>query len=385
MINAQFDLQNIINEMSTVDRAPNSSSNSDKGQFSETLDRISRSESAKRRSTSTHQPYEKAEQRPSEKPISDSRDEADSSEPDGPETATTQSVVSQSSDSISGNILPLLPPRQPLMNQVMLESKRPILVGDLKATGDINDQIHKLGESDGLAPATKIGSKIGFDMEGANLNLQSHQNKEAVEFRVLPSKSSKLMNVENPDVDIKDISALNSIHRTAEPRNLDLAPGSKSSMPTPPQAFDTEAFKEGLSKIIKNQIVSSFSGKNVTLKMVLTPESLGEIEVDLHFTKDKSLQVTLRPETLEIAKLIQTNAASLREQLSQEHKGYLSLNMTDHFTGEENRNGNNSNRSDENAKNGHVGSGKQNFVDSDSSEFTRPMGDETSSLVDTFV
>ena len=386
MINAQFDLQNIINEMKTVDRASNSSSNSEKGQFSETLDRISKSESPKRRSTSTHQPYEKAEQRPSEKPISDSRDEADSSEPeDGPETATTQSVVSQSSGSISGNILPLLPPGQPLMNQVMLESKRPILVGDLKATGDINDQIHKLAESDGLAPDTKIGSKIGFEMEGANLNFQSLQNKEAVELRVLPSKSSKLMNAENPDVDTKDNSALNSIHRSAEPRNLDLAPGSKSSMPTSPQAFDTEAFKEGLSKIIKNQIVSSFSGKNVTLKMVLTPESLGEIEVDLHFTKDKSLQVTLRPETLEIAKLIQTNAASLREQLSQEHKGFLSLNMTDHFTGEDNRNGSNSNRSDENAKNGLVGSGKQNFVDSDSSEFARAKGDETSSLVDTFV
>ena len=111
MINAQFDLQNIINEMKTADRAPNSSSNSDKEQFSETLDRISKSESPKRRSTSTHQPYEKAEQRPSEKPISDSRDDADSSElEDGPETATTQSVVSQSSGSISGNILPLLPP-----------------------------------------------------------------------------------------------------------------------------------------------------------------------------------------------------------------------------------------------------------------------------------
>ena len=386
MINAQFDLQNIINEMKTADRAPNSSSNSDKEQFSETLDRISKSESSKRRSTSTHQPYEKAEQRPSEKPISGSRDEADSSElEDGPETATTQSVVSQSSGSISGNILPLLPPGQPLMNQVMLESKRPILVGDLKATGDINDQIHRLAESDGLAPETKIGSKIGSDMEGANLILQSHQNKEAVELRGLPSKSSKLMNAENPDVDIKDNSALNSIHRSAEPRNLELAPGSKSSMPTSSHAFDAEAFKEGLSKIIKNQIVSSFSGKNVTLKMVLTPESLGEIEVDLHFTKDKSLQVTLRPETLEIAKLIQTNAASLREQLSQEHKGFLSLNMTDHFTGEDNRNGSNSNRSDENTKNGLVGSGKQNFVDSDSSEFTRTESDETSSLVDTFV
>ena len=112
---------------------------------------------------------------------------------------------------------------------------------------------------------------------------------------------------------------------------------------------------------------------------------MGEIEVDLHFTKDKSLQVTLRPETLEVAKLIQTNAASLREQLSQEHKGFLSLNMTDHFTGEDNQNGSNSNRSDENAKDGLIGSEKQNLVDSDSSEFTGTRGDETSSLVDTFV
>ena len=386
MINAQFDLQNIINEMKTGDRAPNSSSNSHKEQFSETLDRISRSESSKRQSTSTHQPYEKAAQSPAEKPISDSRNEADSGEPeDGAETGTTQSVVSQSSGSVSGNILPLLPPEQPLMNQVMLESKRPILVGDLKAASSINGQIHISAESDGLAPGTKIGSKNGSGMEGANLKLQSHKNKEAVELRGLPPKLSKLMNAENPDVDIKDNSALNSIHRSTEPRNADLAPGSKSSMHTSPHTFDTEAFKEGLSKIIKNQIVSSFSGKNVTLKMVLTPESLGEIEVDLHFTKDKSLQVTLRPETLEIAKLIQTNSASLREQLSQEHKGFLSLNMADHFTGEDNRNGSNSNRPGENAKNGSIGSEKQQFIDSDSSDLARTKEAETSSLVDTFV
>ena len=59
--------------------------------------------------------------------------------------------------------------------------------------------------------------------------------------------------------------------------------------------------------------------------------------------------------------------------------------MTDHFTGEDNQNGSNSNRSDENAKDGLIGSEKQNLIDSDSSEFTRTRGDETSSLVDTFV
>lgn len=386
MINAQFDLQNIINEMKTVDRAPNSSSNSEKEQFSETLDRISRSESSKRRSTSTHQPNEKAAQRSTEKPISNSRDEADSDElKEGPETNTSHSEVSQSPGSTSGKILPLLPPKQPLMNQVMLESKRPILVGDLKAAGSINDQITKPAESDGLTLETKIGSKNGSEVEGADLKFQSHQNEETMALRGLPSKPSKLLNTEKSDVDIKDNSALNSVHRSAESRNPDLASGLKSSMPTSPQAFDTEAFKEGLSKIIKNQIVSSFSGKNVTLKMVLTPESLGEIEVDLHFTKDKSLQVTLRPETLEIAKLIQTNAASLREQLSQEHKGFLSLNMTDHFSAEDNRNGSNSDRSDESGKNSLVGLEQQNLVDSDSSESAHTKRAETSSLVDTFV
>ena len=260
MINAQFDLQNIINEMKTVDRASNSSSNSDKEQFSETLDRISRSESLKRSSKSTHQPSEKAAQKSAEKPSSDSRDNADSRElQEGSETNTTQSEALQSSGKTSGNILPLLPPEQPLMNQVMLESKRPILVGDLKAADTFNDQIHEFAASDGLVQETEIGSKNGSDMEGANIKLQSHQNKESAVLRGLPPKPSKLINTEKPDVEIKDNSALNSIHRSIEPRNADLAPGSKSSMPTSPHALDTEAFKEGLSKIIKNQIIDVFN------------------------------------------------------------------------------------------------------------------------------
>jgi len=144
-------------------------------------------------------------------------------------------------------------------------------------------------------------------------------------------------------------------------------------------------YEPGLSKIIKNQIVSSFSGKNVSLKMVLTPESLGEIEVDLHFTKDKSLQVTLRPETLEIAKLIQTHATSLREQLSQEHKGLLSLNMTSHFGGEGNLNGSDSNRSGNEDNSGFVSLKKQNLKDSDASTSVHVDKNQASSLIDTFV
>jgi flagellar hook-length control protein FliK len=62
--------------------------------------------------------------------------------------------------------------------------------------------------------------------------------------------------------------------------------------------------------------------------MILSPESLGEIQVDLVFSKGKDLEIMLRPETAEVAKLIQSNSASLREQLSLEHKGPLSLSVS---------------------------------------------------------
>jgi hypothetical protein len=193
------------------------------------------------------------------------------------------------------------------------------------------------------------------------------------------------MAADKPDADGRDHPASNNVYRSVEARSSDLAPESKSSTPASAHAFDTQAFKEGLSKIIKNQIVSSFSGKNVTLKMVLTPESLGEIEVDLRFTKDSNLQVTLRPETLEVAKLIQTNAGSLREQLSQEHKGLLSLNLSDYSSDEGSRYGNSSSGSGNKENNDFFSSEKQNLRDSDPSELVRTKKTEPSSIVDTFV
>ena len=90
---------------------------------------------------------------------------------------------------------------------------------DLKAAGSINDQITKPAESDGLTLETKIGSKNGSEVEGADLKFQSLQNKETMVLRGLPSKPSKLLNTEKSDVDIKDNSALNSVHRSAESRN----------------------------------------------------------------------------------------------------------------------------------------------------------------------
>ncbi|HBW84766.1 MAG TPA: hypothetical protein DEF79_12070 [Gammaproteobacteria bacterium] len=386
MINAQFDLQNIINEMKTVDRASDSSSKSDSEEFSATLDRVSSSEASKQRSASTEPHLEETARRTTKKDISDQGDEADSDElAEGFEDNSARGAVLQASENISGKILPLLPPDRPSMNQVMLESKRPILIGDLKPSVSINDHIQSLTDSEGMQQGAKIALENGSDMARAHPKLQDSQDTEIFSLRGMSSKASKLMNAEKPDADSKDNSPVNSIHRSVEARNTDVSLGAKSTLQTASGLFDTEAFKEGLSKIIKNQIVSSFSGKNITIKMVLTPESLGEIEVDMHFTKDKSLQITLRPETAEVAKLIQTNAASLREQLSQEHRELLSLNMTGYFGGEGSANGSDSNRPGNEDNGALVGLEKNNITEPDSGELNRANKNETSSLVDTFV
>ena len=126
MINAQFDLQNIINEMKTGDRAQIARA-THKEQFSETLTGylgLSHQIDVQHRSIS----LTKNCQNPAEKPISDSRNETDSGSLSGAETDTTQSVVSQSSGSVSGNILPLLPPEH-LDESSNARKQRPILVG----------------------------------------------------------------------------------------------------------------------------------------------------------------------------------------------------------------------------------------------------------------
>ena len=98
------------------------------------------------------------------------------------------------------------------MNQVMLESKRPILVGDLKAAGSINDQITKPAESDGLTLETKIGSKNGSEVEGADPKIPepSEQGNHGIkedfpQNQVNCSIRKNLMSIS------KDNSALNSV------------------------------------------------------------------------------------------------------------------------------------------------------------------------------
>ena len=157
---------------------------------------------------------------------------------------------------------------------------------------------------------------------------------------------------------------------------------SEASIDSAMAKFDVDRFNEEVGKIVKNQLVNSFTGKNISVKMLLSPESLGQVEVDLLFSKDSEIQITLRTENAEVAKLMQANATVLRDQLAIEHKGIVALNINDSRTAEFGFQGNQ--RDEANREKYSV------FDESDSGESNNALekssisGDGSNSLIDTF-
>ena len=157
---------------------------------------------------------------------------------------------------------------------------------------------------------------------------------------------------------------------------------SEASIDSAMAKFDVDRFNEEVGKIVKNQLVNSFTGKNISVKMLLSPESLGQVEVDLLFSKDSEIQITLRTENAEVAKLMQANATVLRDQLAIEHKGIVALNINDSRTAEFGFQGNQ--RDEANREKNSV------FDESDSGESNNALekssisGDGSNSLIDTF-
>ena len=322
MITAHFDLQNIIAEMDSSSKASEAPPQAGAGDFSATMKRVTDS--------------------PNEYPNEGSTL--------GDEDHSQQGIDGGSIDSLedidtqSGNVLPLLPNNQSGLNQVTLESKRPILIGSSTLT-DSNERVmpelnileslkrHSQETGEGTEKAHLLNSTerdhrltnqaIKTDMSAESKYLEhSHQNQ---------GKSDPLSNLfrnSESNLDNSTESGVNGPSRVAEIRPNDSSSIVRTSIDLTDNALDIEAMQKGLRNIVKNQIMSSFAGKNVSVKMILTPESLGEIQVDLVFSKGKDLEIMLRPETAEVAKLIQSNSASLREQLALEHKGQLSLNVS---------------------------------------------------------
>lgn len=336
MLNTHFDLQNIITEMESSAQASETRIDGGSGDFSATMKQVAEGGSSPTAELSA----------------------ASSEEETLAEQPATEEDAEITGEPQSGNVLPLLPLRPATLNQMTLESKRPILVG----SSNLSLTAKRISPELTLLP----GAGSGRNPDGEKLTLGGNRadSTEAQRFagklsesldsvRVLREASGSANHAERSDALLQKIgqtlngqilnrkssettltseqsdAGIHSLSRNFEARAGESGTLAKPAVSALDTSLDVEAMQQGLSKLIKNQIVSSITGKNVSVKMVLTPESLGEIQVDLTFGKDRDLQVTLRPETAEVAKLIQTHSASLREQLASEHKGQFALNVSE--------------------------------------------------------
>ena len=417
MISTHFDLQNIIKEMESTGNGAESSLNTAGSGFSATITRVLES-----------LPHDIE----SETELVDSLKASDDE--------SLESGKKDDGEHVSGNILPLMHSLPPSFDQLTLGGKRPILIGKLNAEPSkaqieaveaSSEQIHFSKNSDRL-------NSVNAKFELADLILIGKLNAEPSKAQIEAvkasseqihfSKNSDRLNSVNAKFELADLAAsgngkkdgsvdsasvnqqqlvLNSFTPPSASRQFQAFKGlsneqaaaladvhsievSSLKNTTQPEAsidsamtkFDVDRFNEEVGKIVKNQLVNSFSGKNISVKILLSPESLGQVEVDLLFSKDSEIQITLRTENAEVAKLMQANATVLRDQLAIEHKGNVALNINDSRNAEFGFQGN---QRDE------ANSGKHSiFVESDSGESNNALekssvsGDGSNSLIDTF-
>ncbi|MGY8790319.1 MAG: flagellar hook-length control protein FliK, partial [Pseudomonadales bacterium] len=279
-------------------------------------------------------------------------------------------------------------------DQLTLGGKRPILIGKLNAEPSkaqieaveaSSEQIHFSKNSDRL-------NSVNAKFELADLAASGNGKKDGSVDSASVNQQQLVLNSFTPPSASRQFQAFKGLSNEQAAALADVHSIEVSSLKntTQPEAsidsamakFDVDRFNEEVGKIVKNQLVNSFSGKNISVKILLSPESLGQVEVDLLFSKDSEIQITLRTENAEVAKLMQANATVLRDQLAIEHKGNVALNINDSRNAEFGFQGN---QRDE------ANSGKHSiFVESDSGESNNALekssvsGDGSNSLIDTF-
>lgn len=393
MINTHFDLQNIITEIESSAQSREAASNGGSDDFSATMKRLA--ESGSHRSTESRPLVGKDEMTP----------DSDESEDSANEESAQQ----------SGNVLPLLPPKQPALNQMTLGSKRAILIGSSNLSESDKKTVPQLTilagrhqseqtSAEGFSSDKSLSRAATFNLvEKEQWQTSKRAEKDASvdasikgqDRAIYLGKSSQLQikpdlisTLSNTGVNavVGDQSEFGSsgLSQLLETRASEAESVPRIGVTPTDRTLDVEALQQGLRNIIKNQIVSSFSGKNVSVKMVLTPESLGEIQVDLLFTKDRDLQVTLRPETTEVARLLHSNSASLREQLSSEHKGQFSFNVSEEADQNSSFGRNQGNNPDMTANNLSMNSGNRENPESEQDRSGVTIDRSSSSLIDTF-
>jgi hypothetical protein len=257
--------------------------------------------------------------------------------------------------------------------------------GQIEAVKASSEQIHFSKNLDRL---NSVGSKF----ERAELAASGNGKKDGSVDSASANQQQSVLNSFTPRSALRQLQAFKGLSneqaapladvQSIEVSSLKNTTQSEASIDSAMAKFDVDRFNEEVGKIVKNQLVNTFTGKNISVKMLLSPESLGQVEVDLLFSKDSEIQITLRTENAEVAKLMQANATVLRDQLAIEHKGNVALNINDSRTAEFGFQGNQ--RDEANREKYSV------FDESDSGESNNALekssisGDGSNSLIDTF-
>ena len=257
--------------------------------------------------------------------------------------------------------------------------------GQIEAVKASSEQTHFSKNLDRL---NSVGSKF----ERAELAASGNGKKDGSVDSASANQQQSVLNSFTPRSALRQLQAFKGLSneqaapladvQSIEVSSLKNTTQSEASIDSAMAKFDVDRFNEEVGKIVKNQLVNSFTGTNISVKMLLSPESLGQVEVDLLFSKDSEIQITLRTENAEVAKLMQANATVLRDQLAIEHKGIVALNINDSRTAEFGFQGNQ--RDEANREKYSV------FDESDSGESNNALekssisGDGSNSLIDTF-
>ena len=326
MINNHFELQNIIRD---VERSPQSrdqndttdvSDANDDSSFEATMVRVSNTPTEK--STDNKSDTEAAVE---SKSTSDLETSENKEETKLNENISISLIDKDNIDSgegkESGTILPLIQPNKFTLDQLTLGGKRAVLIGKSANVSDVEEK-----------PKSSKGSldTLGIGNAREAINKSSNDNPTTLTQKDSLLEGLRLKGRQNLEFTPQkaENAQLNSTGQELELRISTQSGKSSESIPIAESHIDINSVKENINKLIKQQIINSFSGKNVSVKMLLTPESLGEVEVDLLFSRGSDVHVTLRSENSEVVKLMQVNATALRDQLASEAKGQFSLQVS---------------------------------------------------------
>lgn len=148
------------------------------------------------------------------------------------------------------------------------------------------------------------------------------------------------------------------------------------------EQFNAKEFNDNVIKIYKSHLDSSNIAKNTAVKIFLSPESLGQVQLDI-VSEGSELRVTIGADRTEIVNLMRLNANSLQEQLSSEYNGKIELDINEFKDENSNFQGQNKNGARDKSGDMTARTESQNFEDENGA--TNLIRNASTSLFDTFV